>query len=286
MSVQISVVHYADEDELYFNDVVALLIKSIHELTDYPYKLKIIDNQMHPRARRDLEERLPDVEILRNDGASRLYPAACNTAIKDFDTDYLCILHTDCLASWGWLTWTVNNLKKAEKKYGAPCATTFKLLPYPMSLELVPWDNIIKKIVTPEKVISELDKWKFPWKIWNSLPIAVSRPGLVTDHGWQLGVYMASREFFDEVGLMDDKLCPYADLDYGMRALATRCRSLISEKVVIHHVGALHRKSGIYTTHWNYEGFVEKWGEPIMQQLKDGTIWIELHKRQREKYGQ
>ena len=154
-TVQVSVIHYADEDELHFNDVLALLIRSIRDLTEYPYKLNIIDNRMHPLARKDLDEKVPDVDILRND--NRGYSSGCNLAMRSFDTDYLVVLHTDLLVSWGWLTWAVQNLQEAEKKYGVPCVTTFRLLWYPMSLDLIPWDTFLTHIVPPEEVISELN---------------------------------------------------------------------------------------------------------------------------------
>ena len=284
-TVQISVIHYADEDELHCNDVLALLIKSIRELTEYPYKLNIIDNQMPPKARKDLDEKVPDVDILRND--TRSYSAGCNLAMRSFDTDYLIVLHTDLLVSWKWLTCAVKNLVDSERYYGVPCVTTFRLLSYPMSLKLIPWDTFLENIVPPEKVISELDKWGFPWKMWNGIPIAVSRPGLVTDHGWQIGVYMASREFFDEVGPKEEALDAYEDLDYGLRCLSTRCRSLISENVVLHHVGALSGVSGVYKGGGgrHYQPLIDKFGREIMDKLADGSIWLDLHRRQREKCG-
>lgn len=286
-TVQISVVHYAEEDELPLNDTVALLIHSIRDLTEYPYKLNIIDNQMHPRARRDLEEKLPDIEIIRTKGNRHTYGAGCNTAIRNFDADYLCILHTDCLVSWNWLTCNMKNLIEAEKKYGVPCITTFKLLPYPISLG-TPWSKMVAddRRKSPEEVISYLTKWRFPWKMWNSIPIAISHPGSVTDHGWQIGLYMTNRGFFNEVGLMDETLPIHNDIDYGLRCLATRCRNLISDRVIIHHIGALHRFSGVYGTSFTAKPFFMKWGEEIRKTLLDGSIWIDLHKKQREKYGE
>ena len=284
-TVQISIIHYADEDELHCNDVLALLVKSIRELTEYPYELNIIDNQMPPKAREDLDEKVPDVDILRNN--TRSYSAGCNLAMRSFDTDYLVVLHTDLLVSWNWLTCAVKNLVDSEKHYGVPCVTTFRLLPYPMSLKLIPWDTFLENVVSPETVISELDKWGFPWKTWNGIPIAISRPGLVTDHGWQIGVYMAGREFFDEVGPKEEALEAYEDLDYGLRALATRCRSLISENVVLHHCGGLSALSGV----WKGGGgrlnqpLIDKFGEGILDKLLDGSIWLDLHKKQSEKYG-
>jgi len=284
-TVQISTIHYADENELHFNDVLALQIKSIRELTEYPYKLTIIDNMMHPRARKDLDEKVPDVDILRND--TRSYSAGCNLAMRNFDTDYLVVLHTDLLVSWKWLTCAVKNLVDSEKHYGVPCVTTFRLLSYPMSLDLIPWDTFLTHIVPPETVISELSRWGFPWKMWNGIPIAVSRPGLVTDHGWQVGVYMTGRELIDEVGFKEERLDAFEDLDYGIRVLATRCRSLISENVVLHHVGALGASSGIWKggAGRSMQPLMDKIGEEAVDKMIDGTLWLELHKRQREKYG-
>lgn len=284
-TVQISIIHYADEDELHFNDVLALQIKSIRELTEYPYKLTIIDNMMHPRARKDLDETVPDVDILRND--TRSYSAGCNLAMRNFDADYLVVLHTDLLVSWKWLTCAVKNLVDSEKHYGVPCVTTFRLLNYPMSLDLIPWDTFLTHIVPPEKVISELSRWGFPWKMWNGIPIAVSRPGLVTDHGWQVGVYMTGRELIDEVGFKEERLDAFEDLDYGIRVLATRCRSLISENVVLHHVGALGANSGIWKggAGRSARPLIDKIGDEAMNKIIDGTLWLDLHKRQREKYG-
>lgn len=284
-TVQVSIIHYADEDQLWFNDVLALLVKSIRELTTYPYKLNIIDQNMPPLVRKDMEEKVPDVDILRNDKKSP--SSGANLAARNFDTDYMCLLHTDILVSWKWLTCVVENLVESEKNYGVPCVTTFRLLNYPMSLDHIPWDTHLSNVVLPDRVGSDMTRWEFPWKMWNGIPIAVSRPGLVTDHGWQIGVYMAGREFFDEVGEKNETLDSYEDLEYGIRVLKTRCRSLISENVVLHHMGGLHRSSGIWKGGFgrSYNAFRDMIGLETMEKVQDGSLWLELHAKQCEKYG-
>jgi len=292
-TVQVSVIHYAEEDELHFNDVLAVLIKSIRDVTEYPYELNIIDQNMPPLARKDLEEKVPDIDILRND--SRSYAAGCNLAARSFDTDYLVVLHTDFLVSWNWLTCTVKNLVDAEKHYGVPCVTTFRLLNYPRVSDMLPWNNFnevhIGNCVSPRKMIADLNKWKFPWKIWNGspggVPLAVSRPGSVSDNGWQVGVFMAGRELFDEVGSWEEALHAFEDLDYGIRVLQTRCRSLISENVVLFHIGGLHGLSGVWKggAGRSAQPLIDKIGEEAMNKIMDGTLWLELHAKQREKYG-
>jgi len=287
-TVQISVIHYAEEDELLFNDIVAILIKSIREVTEYPYELNIIDQNMPPLARKDLDEKVPDVDILRND--NRSYSAGCNLAMRNFDTDYLCVLHTDLLVSWKWLTCAVKNLVDSEKHYGVPCVTTFRLLEYPRWGNLS-WEDFYNNGVSPRKLIGNLKKWSFPWKIWDGtsdgVPLAVSRPGLVTDHGWQIGVYMTNRELIDEVGFKEERLDAFEDLDYGIRVLKTRCRSLISEHVVLHHIGGLHALSGVWKggAGRSMQPLIDKIGDEAVNKIIDGTIWLELHAKQREKYG-
>lgn len=291
VTVKISIIHYADEDKLWFNDVLALLVKSIRDLTTYPYELNIIDQNMPPLARKDMEEKIPDVDILRNDDRSP--STGANLAARNFDTDYMCLLHTDLLVSWKWLTCVVENLVKAEKHYGVPCVTTFKLLNYPMILDNKPsWDPQLANVRLPDRVGSDMTSWGFPWKMWNGIPIAVSRPGLVTDHGWQIGVYMAGREFFNEVGEKNEALDAYEDLEYGIRVLKTRCRSLISEHVVLHHMGGLHRSIGIWkggsgTSGFgrSYNAFRDMIGVETMKKMQDGSLWLDLHANQREKYG-
>jgi len=280
MSVQISIVHYAEAHELQFNDVLAFQVKSIRALTKYrPYRLNIIDNQMHPKARKDLEAKIPNVEILRTSGRHHTFPVGANLAIENMKGDYLAMFHTDLLMTWNWLTSFVENLKSAEKGYGVPCAISPILLFHPR-----------RNASRVGSVRRYMEKHGIPYKMWGKFPVAVSRPGLVTDNGHQLGgAYIASRRFFKEVGSYDPVLNRMNDKSYGIRALMTRCRNTISNRVYLHHVGALHRGSGCYVKGpygsrklGEYTQFKLKWGHMVFRKVQNGSIWPELHQAQRK----
>ena len=189
MSVQISIVHYATSDELRFNDVLVFLVKSIKELTKHPYRLNIIDNQMHPEARKDLERKLPNVEILRTEGPEwkvrdrkgnilsgrhHTFPVGANLAMDAMKGDYLVMFHTDLLVSHNWLSSLVKDLKSAEKTYGVPCATCPILIFHPRRNG--------SKI---ESVKRYMEKHGLPYKMWGKFPVVVSHEGSVTDNGWR-----------------------------------------------------------------------------------------------------
>lgn len=286
MSVQISIFHYAEDNQLYFNDVLVMLVNSVRELTDYPYKLNIVDNQMQPKARKDLESKLPDIEIINVPKHDPLCgPAGLNTAIVNNKEDYLVILHTDLLVSWNWLSCWVQNIINAELKYGVPCASTCLLLPYPANegTKNIPWG--LSEGCKPENIEKFLNVSNIPCKKWRNLPIAISNAGVVTDTGHQLGLYIASKEFWEEVGLHDETMTgTLDDLDMGIRTLITRCRLLISEKVWLHHIGALHQSTGCFLNR-DPAPFIRKWGVEVLKKLEDGSLWIALHKKQQEKYG-
>jgi len=320
MSVQISIVHYADrqrprtalsevESMLVYNDILIMLIKSIKELTKYPYRLNIIDNQMDPVARKDLEERLPNIEILRTEGPEwkirhkdghivsgrhHTFPVGANLAMDTMKGDYLVMFHTDLLVSYNWLTSLVQNLKEMEKNYGVPCATSPLLLPYPRSARMPSEEEMLMKIRTrsgltePDNVKNYMDIHGVPNKMWGEIPVAINKPGLVTDNGHQLGgAYIASKRFFNEVGHYDPCINRMNDKSYGIKTLTTRCKNTISNHVYLHHIGGLHKRSGCYVQeHYSdkvigsFAQFVYKWGRKVYRKTLKGGIWIELHQAQ------
>ncbi|MBA7497141.1 hypothetical protein ES702_07751 [subsurface metagenome] len=279
MSVQISIVHYAESNELQFNDTLVLLVKSIRALTKYrPYRLNIIDNQMHPKAREDLRRKLPKVEILRTSGKHHTFPVGANLAMDKMKGDYLVMFHTDLLVTWNWLTSLVQNLKWAEKTYGAPCATSPLLTFHPR-----------RNASRVKSVKKYMDKHSIPYKMWGKFPVAISKPGEVTDNGWRLGgAYMASKRFFREVGHYDPLINRMNDKSYSIKALMTRCRHTVSNHVWLHHVGGLHKSSGCYIKGpygtrklGAYAQFKLKWGHVIFKKVQNGSLWPELHRAQR-----
>lgn len=296
MSVQISIVHFAEDTQLRFNDILVDQVESIRFFTKYPYKLNIIDNQMPAKARKDLDEKLPDVEILRTSGRYNTFPAGANLAIENMKGDYLFLSHTDLLMGWNWLDCLTLNLQFVEIKKGVPCATCPTLLFYPRR----PGESTkqFSDETRAKGVQAYMELHRVPYKMWDDLSIAVSRPGKVTDNGWRLGgAYLASKKFFDEVGSYDPIINRMNDKSYGIRALMTDCRVSNSNRVYLHHISALHASSGVYRSEYfakqlpkdrlglglgGYAQFKYKWGIKIFEKVIDGTIWIELHMAQRK----
>lgn len=296
MSVQISIVHFAEDHELRFNDVLVDQVESIRFFTKYPYRLNIIDNQMSDKARKDLDEKLPDVEILRTSGRYNTFPAGANHAIEHMSGDYLFLSHTDMLMGWRWLDCLVLNLQSVEIKEGVPCATCPTLLFYPRKTG----DSTKKSSdeTRAKGVQAYMEKHKIPYRMWGDISIAVSLPGKVTDNGWRLGgAYLASRRFFDDVGPYDPLINRGNDKSYGIKALMTDCHVSNSNMVCLHHLSALHAHSGVYSSGYfakqlpkhrrglglgGYAQFKYKWGTKVFKKVQDGTIWIELHEAQRK----
>ena len=303
MSVQISIVHYAEDNEIYFNDLLVEQIRSIKALTKHPYRLNIIDNQMSPKARKDLDKKIPDIEILRTSGKNHTFPVGANYAVENMKGKHLFLSHTDMLMSWDWLGSLFQNINEIERQYGTPCATCPILLFYPRT-EKPPSrfhykkgkkpdvDEVagkwVKNTVNVLAIKDYMDRNSVPNKNWYGLPLAVSKPGLVTNNGWRLGgAYMASKVFFDEVGPYDPLVNRMNDKSYGITALMTRCRVTTSNKVYLHHLGGLHKLSGCYRgAGYALNGlgafaqFKMKWGFKVFKKVQNGDIWPELHKAQ------
>ena len=298
MSVQVSIFHYAPDWAVWMNDIVLLQVKSIRELTtDVPYKLNVIDNEIEPNARKDLASKLPpNVELISVPKHEVLCgPAGINGAILNNKSDYLVILHTDVLVTWNWLSTWLTHVKNAEAKYGVPCAVSCQgLLPYPSS----PLNEETKRVqfggrADYDYVRDYLEKtMHIEWKAWNNLPIGVSKPTILYDVGNELGLYMANKKFWEEVGLHDETMTATLDgIDMGLRTLKTRCRNLIGGGLWLHHISGLHTNVGCRLQRQkdgNWVGtaeFIKKWGPEVSKKMGLTTLWTEFHNEQQQKYG-
>lgn len=291
--VQISIIHYAEEDYNLHNSILFLLVDSVKEITTYPYRLNVIDNQCPTKATENMHMNLPDVEIIRTKGEHYTFPAGVNTAIENMQGDYLAVLHTDMLVGFNWLTSLVDNLEKIEEIFGVPCATCPLLLPYPRH-EPVSVKGIRVRTLKPSQLAEYMDKKpSMQYKWWRGLPLVVSKPGKVIDNGWRMGgAYIASKGLFEEVGLYDPRIAKGNDRCYAMRTLKTRCRCTKSNLVYLHHMGGLSRNIGAYQLMQfdpRYKGcgryIIERHGIEDYKKMRGGVIWKELHRKQKEKYG-
>lgn len=268
-------------------------VKAIRELTDIPCKLNLINNEMHPNALADIRKRLPDLEIIDVPKHERFCgPAGENGAILNNKCDYLVILHTDVLVTYNWLSTWLTLVKNAEAYYGVPCAVT------PEGLLLYPKNAGSQHIGYSQEVMMKHmeNEMHIKWNLWNAIPLGVSgnvpsHPLKLYDVGNELGLYMAHRKFWEEVGLHDETMLSTLDgIDLGLRAVQTRCRNLIGGGLWVHHIGGLHLSVGcrLYADENGWIGeteFRRKWGVEVRKKVLDGTIWLQLHKAQQEKYG-
>lgn len=299
MSIQVSIFHYSPDPNIgnyaIFNDILVTQVKSIREMTDIPYKLNIINNEMHPNALADLKRRLPDMEIIDVPKHEILNgPAGENGAILNNKCDYLVILHTDVLVTWNWLSTWLAHVQVAEAYYGVPCAVS------PEGLLLYPKNAGSQHIgYTPQEMQGYMETtMQINWKPWNGVPVGISgpkppnHPMKLYDVGNELGLYMASKKFWEEVGLHDETMVSTLDgIDFGVRALKTRCRNLIGGGLWLHHIGGLHLGTGcrLYrNSDGNWIGereFVQKWGVEMRRKVADGFAWINLHNEQKARTG-
>ena len=312
--MQISIVHYAGvfrggsvKTKMHLNDILVDQVRSIRSLTKHPYSLNIIDNQMHPEARRDLENKLPDMEILETEGIHHTFPVGANKAIDTLSKDYLFLSHTDMLMSHNWLTALAQDLENTEKRYSVPASVSPILLFYPRLQTSPDKDLMLKtlrtqRLMEPDKVKNYMNIHGVPHSPWEGQELAVSNPGIITDNGWRLGgAYMTSKKFLDEVGHYDPMMNRMNDKSYGIKALMTRCKVMTSNGVYLHHIGGLHKTSGCYAGEGYYEDgihkaygsetlgayyqFKKKWGFTVFNKVQDGSIWRELHAAQEKGAG-
>lgn len=260
---------------------------------------------MHPRARRDLEDKLPDIDIIRTEGIHHTYPAGANTAIENLSKDYMFLSHTDMLMSHNWLTALVQDLENIENSHKVPAATQPLLIPYPRLDTTPDYETKLGSRITRSALqdkntaLDYMALHDLPHAPWKGRDLVVCCPGLITDNGWRLGgAYMASKRFFDEVGLYDPLINRANDKAYAIKALMTNCKVMTSNKVYLHHIGGIHGYSGCYGEEGYYEdgehksytskefgGFhqIKKtYGMTVWRKIRDGSIWRELHQAQLE----
>ena len=258
---------------------------------------------MHPGACRDLEEKIPDVEIIETEGIHHTFPAGANTAIEHLTNDYMFLSHTDMLMSHNWLTSLVQDLENIENSHKVPAATYPLLLPYPRLETTPPHETMFRSIRTlsglQDKSIVQgyMDFHGVPHETWEGRELAVCRSGNITDNGWRLGgAYIASKKFFNEVGPYEPLINRANDKAYAIKALMTRCKVMTSNDAYLHHIGGLHGISGCYGGEGYYEDGEHKsygskelgpfyqikktYGLTVWRKIQDGSIWGELHATQ------
>ena len=296
--VEIYVTHYVTDALPGYNDIAVECLLDIVEATagdGVPHSLFLLYWTDSPDLEDDLISRAPPgVDLVRC--ASRVQPHLMNEATRlarEHDAEYFACVHNDVRPSRGWLRNLVGDARAAEARYGRGNAiVTPRYLPFhwrdprPESFRCPGfWDRIRPeveaKVLSPEVMTSwcASNGFAFDGRMVDSPPASY-----VTDDGHQLMMYCAAPSFFDEIGGCDESftgLC-YGDCDWGIRALMSGKRSLISQGSLLGHMSGLtfYHPAVTVTMDDNHARFIAKWGMPMFRDLQDGSVWTRLHREQ------
>lgn len=274
---QIFILHWASSSHLYPNYFTVETVKSIRELTDYPYKLTIIDNYSDLEAFNDLKAKLPDVEIIRNDRTSQCVNSGRNKIWSLVDSEYFVLLHTDIRVSKGWLSNLLAELNIAERQFDKPCVISPRYAPYMLSDEkLYSRFKDHFTVNSLEALRAYCNKYSIPFKngVIHSYPFGHAP---FTNSGSQLMMFVASKWFRDAVGEWDELYegANYDDCDMGLTAILKGCKNLQSQTVFLQHLQGVSYGHG-HLVGDNSQRFIEKWGKQMFDEM--GDAWIRLHR--------
>ncbi|MBW2561961.1 MAG: glycosyltransferase [Deltaproteobacteria bacterium] len=269
-------------------------IKSVKRHTVHPdYEIVVVYNYDTREDSRRLEKSVqPDVKLLHN-RRGKSYQSAVNLAHLTAETKYFVLLHNDVKVPHGWLRNLLIEIKNAEKQFKTPCMISPSYLDYLIEDEDRKhpffWHlHEAGRAKFPKEMEEYCKRYNIPFQngyVYCKSPYEgpVELEGTpVTDSGATIMMHIANSRWHEVGGLFDESMCGFgfADADWGIRALLNGAKHLVSHTVFFMHI------SGVTTTEHrfevnNVEIFRRKWGEEILQKYLDGSIWPELHGRQR-----
>lgn len=277
--IQVFMLQWSSSKHLYPNYFTVEAVRSIQELTEYPYELIVVDNYSDTEAFSDLKAKLPaDVKLVRNDRPSRCVNSGRNKVWSLVDSGYFVLLHTDVKVTKGWLSNMVTEMKMAEEKFGRPCVMSPTFLPYPLL------DKQLYKRFKAHFAVNSLQqleavcrKYGIPFS--NGI-VHCKPPGFFTDDGHQLMMFAASKWFRDSVGEWDERYtgANYDDCDMGIVAILKGCKNLHSQTTYVHHLQGVSVGFGVlWDRTVNAKVFVKKWGKEMFDDMQTGQLWKILH---------
>lgn len=284
--IQVFILHWADDE--YRTPIWFTLraIKSIQEKTSEPYELIVVDNYSSQGAYEELKGQLPEgVELVKNDRSLRSVASGRNKVL-DLASGSFVLLHPDVLVTRGWLRNFRRELEWAEEYFDAPAVITPTYVPYPLPSTMF---NRYKAhyAIQEEKLASFAQACGVPFKkneiiCYRPYTGSILRSATaITDDGNQLMIFIASKRFIDVVGPWDESFTArdYDDCDWGIRALMAGCKNLQSHTTFIHHLqGHSYVPSSQLASNFpNQQTFIAKWGQQMLNDLTDGSLWIRLH---------
>jgi len=292
LKVQIFILHWARKAPVIrpWNDALLNCIRSIRNFTSVPHEITVIYS-CDPEFLEDLERRCPPniklVEDTKGKGAS----GARNIALDLAETDYFVILDNDMRVPKGWLKNLLIEIKHAEEYFKAPCILTPSFIPY---LEEPPITSKYRNVLPLREFVSYCRRYGIPCAddgVVSCLPpytgpIRFSGTR-VTDSGWRLANFIASKEASKLIGYSDEDMCGWwgDDCDWAIRALKTPVKLLETHTVFIQHVESFTSGPTMNMRINNTDVFIKKHGRKLFNEVVDGTIWPRLHREQLERFG-
>lgn len=279
---QVFILYWASEKHPWPTQFTLEAVKSIKELTDVPYELVVVDNYSDQNCFEEIKSKLPsDVKIVQNDRRSRCVNSGRNKVWSMVEADYFALLHTDVRVSRGWLGNMLTELMSAEEKYGKPCVISPLYLPYFVS------DNRTYQRFSQHFTVDTLEKLEAYCSSsgvgFQNGNVVCQPSGFYTDDGHQLTMFLASKNFRDKIGDWDERYAGgnYDDCDMGITTLTKGLKNLQSQTTFIQHLRGISIGQGVVTDMGvNAKVFVEKWGNPMFDEMQTGQLWIRLHREQ------
>jgi GT2 family glycosyltransferase len=281
-------------------------VNSVKKLSDYPYRIHIVDNGSEKEVIEKIRQLMPgvdtDVHIIINEnqrGYASVMNKVINTAMIGGSDPFISI-HSDMRVTRGWLNTLVQEYNYCMNKYKKPVC----LMPHYLHYELEdsnPYLCLRANFKSPNDMESMCRSYDIPYSrenkdlsgnglIMNGLMSRSPYRGNehmdkrhITDDGSNLMSFIAGKDFFNTVGLYDENFTGWGweDNDMGVRALIKGCKVLQTHDVYIEHASGLTRgigKDG--NTGRTYDYFLEKWGKSMTDDLQSGKLWVDLHNRQ------
>ena len=290
--IQVFILHWAHKAPIMhpWNDALLNCVRSVQRFTAHPHEI-IVVYDCDSEHLEDIQDRLPKDVRLEEDTRKRGASGGRNMCVDLAETDYFVLIDNDMRVPLGWLSNLAVEIRQAESYFKVPCVLRPSFLPYleepPITAEkyghVLPLKEFIDYCrkhsipITDDGVVL----CKAPW----TGSIKSSGSG-ITDNGWSLSVWIASRKAFDYVGYSDEDMCGWwgEDCDWAIRALKTPVKLLETNTVYIQHVESFTSGPTANMRIRNSDVFVQKNGRAIFDEVISGEIWPRLHREQLELY--
>lgn len=288
--IQVFIMHWARKAPVmhHWNDALLNCVRSVQRFTAIPHEIVVVYN-CDPEHLEDLQERLPKDVRLEEDTRGKGASGGRNMCVDLAETDYFVLIDNDMKVPLGWLGNLAVEIRHAESYFRAPCVIRPSFMPY---LEEPPiTQERYHRVYHLQQFVKGCQKYglacsdkgvvqcKAPW----TGPIKNSGTG-VTDNGWSLSIWIASRKAFDYIGYSDEDMCGWwgEDCEWAIRALKTPVKLLETNTVYLQHMQSFTSGPTANMRVRNADIFVQKHGQEILEEVISGDIWPRLHREQLE----